>query len=117
VQPEFELATSDMIVQFVRRNLGVGCVMRDFARDYVESGLLFELRFNKMIPKRQFCVVRNTKMPMAPAAEKLLEIMELDAAAATKEADINGADGICKRYKETDINDADAYARGIKRSI
>lgn len=29
VQPEFELATSDMIVQFVRRNLGVGCVMRD----------------------------------------------------------------------------------------
>ena len=83
LEPEFELATSDMIVQFVRRNLGVGCVMRDFARDYVESGLLFELRFNKMIPKRQFCVVRNTKMPMAPAAEKLLEIMELDAAAAT----------------------------------
>ena len=83
VQPEFELATSDMIVQFVRRNLGVGCVMRDFARDYVESGLLFELRFNKMIPKRQFCVVRNTKMPIAPAAEKLLEIMELDAAVAT----------------------------------
>jgi hypothetical protein len=40
--------------------------------------LLFELRFNKIIPKRQFCVVRNTKMPMAPAAEKLLEIMELD---------------------------------------
>ena len=34
-----------------------------------------------------------------------------------KEADINGADGICKRYKETDINDADAYARGIKRPI
>ena len=67
-----------VIVQFVRRNLGVGCVMRDFARDYVESGLLFELRFNKIIPKRQFCVVRNTKMPMAPAAEKLLEIMELD---------------------------------------
>ena len=83
VHPEFELATSDMIVQFVRRNLGVGCVMRDFARDYVESGLLFELRFNKMIPKRQFCVVRNTKMPIAPAAEKLLEIMELDAAVAT----------------------------------
>ena len=34
-----------------------------------------------------------------------------------KEADINDADGICKRYKETDINDADAYARGIKRPI
>lgn len=77
IQPEFELATSDMIVQFVQKNLGVGCVVRDFAREYVDSGLLFELRFNKMIPKRQFCVVRNTKIPMHLAAKKLLQIMEL----------------------------------------
>ena len=68
----------ELLIEFAKIGLGVGCVMRDFARDYVESGLLFELRFNKIIPKRQFCVVRNTKMPMAPAAEKLLEIMELD---------------------------------------
>lgn len=78
IQPEFELATSDMIVQFVRRNLGVGCVVKDFAKDYVDSGLLFELRFNKIIPKRQFCVVRNTKIPMNTAAKKLLQIMELE---------------------------------------
>lgn len=77
IQPEFELATSDMIVQFVRRNLGVGCVVKDFAKDYVESGLLFELRFNKIIPKRQFCVVRNTRLPMNTAAKRLLQIMEL----------------------------------------
>ena len=75
IQPEFELATSDMIVQFVQRNMGVGCVVRDFAEEYIESGLLFELRFNKMIPKRQFCVVRNTKLPMHRAANKLLQIM------------------------------------------
>lgn len=77
VQPEFELATSDMIVQFARRNLGVGCVVRDFAKEELESGMLFELRFNKMIPKRQFCVVRNTKTPISMAAARLLEIMEL----------------------------------------
>ena len=77
VQPEFELATSDMIVQFAKRNLGVGCVVRDFAMEYLESGLLFELRFNKMIPKRQFCVVCSEKLPMSMAASKLLEIMEL----------------------------------------
>ncbi len=77
IRPEFELATSDMIVQFVRRNLGVGCVVKDFARDYVESGLLFELRFNKIIPKRHFCVVQNSKTPLSAAARKLLEIMEI----------------------------------------
>ncbi len=76
VQPEFELATSDMIVQFAQRNLGVGCVVRDFARESLESGQLFELRFNKMIPKRQFCVVRSTKLSISAAAQRLYEMLE-----------------------------------------
>lgn len=71
VQPEFELATSDMIVQFALRSLGVGCVVKDFAEEYLNSGMLFELRFNKIIPKRSFCVVRSNKMPLSSAAEKL----------------------------------------------
>ncbi len=77
IQPEFELATSDMIVQFALRNLGVASVVKDFAKDYVEAGLLFELRFNKIIPKRSFCVVQNLKIPLPTASRKLLEIMEL----------------------------------------
>ena len=76
VQPEFELATSDMIVQFAQRNLSVGCVVRDFARESLESGQLFELRFNKMIPKRQFCVVRSTKLSISAAAQRLYEMLE-----------------------------------------
>ncbi len=77
IHPEFELATSDMIVQFALRNLGVAGIVKDFAKDYVESGLLFELRFNKIIPKRSFCVVQNMKVPMPAASRKLLEIMGL----------------------------------------
>lgn len=76
LQPEFELATSDMIVQFVLRSLGVGCVVRDFAKEFIESGMLFELRFNKIIPKRRFCVVRSTKAPLSTAAEKLFRLLE-----------------------------------------
>lgn len=71
IQPEFELATSDMIVQFALRSLGIGSVVKDFALDYLESGMLFALRFNKIIPKRRFCVVRATKMPMSEAAGRL----------------------------------------------
>lgn len=75
LRPEFELATSDMIVQFALRSLGIGCVVRDFAREALESGRLFELRFNKMIPKRNFCVVKSDKTALPAAAAKLLEIM------------------------------------------
>lgn len=75
LRPEFELATSDMIVQFALRSLGIGCVVRDFAGDALESGRLFELRFNKMIPKRSFCVVKKSRGALSAAAGKLLEIM------------------------------------------
>lgn len=75
IRPEFELATSDMIVQFALRNLGVGCVVRDFAKPYLEDGRLFELRFNKIIPKRHFCVVTNPKNPLSVAARNLLDLV------------------------------------------
>lgn len=77
LRPEFELATSGMIVQFALRNLGIGCVVRDFAQEALESGRLFELRFNKMIPKRSICVVTNRKATLSTAAGRLLEILEI----------------------------------------
>lgn len=76
MNPEFELATSDMIVQFTLRNLGVGCIMRDFAQEYLEEGVLFALRFNKIIPKRHFCVVTDRKNPLSAAGRNLLEMMK-----------------------------------------
>ena len=75
IRPEFELATSDMIVQFALRNLGVGCVVRDFAAPFLERGQLFELRFNKYIPQRNFYVTVNRNVSLPAAATGLLEMI------------------------------------------
>lgn len=74
MHPEFELATSDMIVQFALRNLGVGNVVKDFAREYLREGSLFELAFEKKIPERDICIVTQKSCPLSRAAEKFLEI-------------------------------------------
>lgn len=76
INPEFELATSDIIVQFALRNLGIGNVVRDFAKQEIESGRLFELRFNKMIPKREFCIITDSKNPLSKAAKNLLDLIK-----------------------------------------
>ncbi|MBQ2745211.1 MAG: LysR family transcriptional regulator [Lachnospiraceae bacterium] len=76
MEPEFELATSDMIVQFAVRNLGVGCVVKDFAEKYLESGELFIARFDKNIPDRDMCIVTDNKNPMSVAGKKLLEMLK-----------------------------------------
>lgn len=76
LHPEFELATSDMIVQFALRSLGVGSVVRDFAQEYLEDGRLFELRFNKIIPRRQICVIRDEKGSISRAALEFLQMIK-----------------------------------------
>lgn len=78
-KPEFELATSDMIVQFAKRNLGVGCVVEDFASELIESGELFELQFDKQIPERDMCLIVDRRATMSVAATKLKELLEVEA--------------------------------------
>ena len=75
LQPEFELATSDMLIQFAVRNLGVASVVSDFAEKYIENGELFVLKFDKAIPEREFCIVSNERAPMSAAAEKLYDFL------------------------------------------
>lgn len=75
VVPEFEIATSDMIVQFVQKNFGVGCVVRDFASEFLEKGDIFELQMEKKIPERHICVVTNERMPMSNAGKHLFEML------------------------------------------
>lgn len=75
LRPEIELATSDMIVQFALKNLGVACVVSDFAREYVERGELFELNFESRIPDRPMFLVTNKKIPPSSASMKFLEML------------------------------------------
>lgn len=75
LKPEFELATSDMIVQFALRNLGIGCVVTDFAQKFIDSGELFELKFKRKIPPRHMCIVVSKRNPISTSARKLLEMM------------------------------------------
>jgi DNA-binding transcriptional LysR family regulator len=75
VKPEFELATSDMIVEFAERNLGIGCVTRDFAQDAIDRGTVFELTFDTPIPEREFYVATYQDKAIPYSAQRLLEMI------------------------------------------
>ena len=75
IQPEIELATSDMIVEFARRNFGVANVVYDFAREYLEKGELFELKLSAKIPKRSICVILERGKGLSAAAQRLLSFL------------------------------------------
>ena len=73
VQPEFELATSDLIVQFALRGLGIGYVTQDFAQPYLDRGQLFKLQLADPITRRSMCLITPTQFPMPLAAKRLIE--------------------------------------------
>ena len=75
LNPEFELANSDLIVQFAARSLGIGCVVSNFAQKLVEKNELFEIRLNIPIPKRSICIATQDKLPISPAGKKLLGLL------------------------------------------
>lgn len=78
ITPEFEIATSDMIVQFVVKNFGIGCVVRDFAAELLGTGKIFELQMEKKIPQRAICMAVNEQMPMSSAGKRLYELLLQD---------------------------------------
>lgn len=75
MNPEFELPTSDMLIQFAKRGLGVASVVKDFALEEIAKGELFQIMFDKSIPKREFCVVVDDRVPMTAAAKKMLDFV------------------------------------------
>ena len=78
LKPEFELAMSDIIVKFAGRNLGIGCVVSDFATEAMADGTLFELKFEEQIPRRNFCVITASSNPVSSAAKELLKMLGIE---------------------------------------
>lgn len=76
LKPEFELAMSDIIVKFAVRNLGIGCVVKDFALDALAAKELFELKFESEIPSRNFCIITGNSNPITTAAKELLNMLQ-----------------------------------------
>lgn len=72
--PKFELATSPQIVGFAARNMGIGCVVADFAKQAINSGKVKEIKISDPLPPRHICIIRNNDV-RSIAADKLLDMI------------------------------------------
>ncbi len=75
ISPEIALASYDLLLEFARVNLGVSCVVREFAQQYLTSGELFEVPTKESIPKRNIAMISLKNVSLTPAAAQLLEII------------------------------------------
>ena len=50
--PSYTFADADTILQFVLKDLGIGCLPEDYARSAIESGSVIECQFSPTLPER-----------------------------------------------------------------
>lgn len=72
--PKFELATSSQIVSFAARNMGIGCVVSDFAETAIASGAVRRIAVCDPLPSRHIYVVQSSDLH-SKAADELLNMI------------------------------------------
>lgn len=75
LQPEIELATSDLVVEFACRGIGIGCVVEDFAKRDIAEGRLKNIPLQKPFPPRSFVVAYLKKLPLSSGAKHFISML------------------------------------------
>lgn len=70
---DIELATSDLLLEFARRGIGVAGIVSDFAAADLASGKLFRVKLRRELPPRRFLLAYSKKIPLPSAAAQFIE--------------------------------------------
>ena len=70
ISPEIELGSHDLLLEFAKIKLGVSCVIREFSKQYLNTGELIELTCAPAIPSRQIGIASLKGVTLSTAAKK-----------------------------------------------
>ena len=69
-----EIGSMDLLIEFAKTGLGIGCVIREFVKNELESGALMEVTPpNLNIKKREVSYCVNSNIPLSSAAMDFLD--------------------------------------------
>ncbi len=73
--PAIELATTDLLLEFCKRGLGIACVVSDFAAPALASGELSSLTLSDPPAPRPLYLAYSSRLPLSAAARRLLSML------------------------------------------
>lgn len=76
IEPEIELGSHELLLEFAKINLGISCVISEFSQEYLNKKFLYEVRLTEVIPKRSIGVCSLKSVSLSPASEEFVEILE-----------------------------------------
>lgn len=76
VTPALELGNIDLLVRFAENDFGISCVIKNFVKDELDRGALFEIIPKEPIPPRSIGAAYLHSIPLSKAAQKLIHCLE-----------------------------------------
>ena len=84
LQPEFELGSVDLLVEFSRRGFGLTIIAREYIREELRAGELIEIPLAPPVPERHIGIATLKEVPLSAAARRFLDFVLEDAGADAK---------------------------------
>ena len=71
---DIEVENWDLMIKFARKGMGIGCVPREYAKKYLESGELFELNVRPALPVRGVGIALPKFVPASFAVKQFMNM-------------------------------------------
>jgi len=75
INPEIELGSHDLLLEFAKVDLGIACVVREFSEKYLVDKTLYEINLKDKIPKRSIGICSLKGVSLSPSSEKFVEYL------------------------------------------
>lgn len=75
LKPSMELASYSLVTEFTKIGLGIGYLTKDYIKDELKNGDLFEIKLKETIPKRSIGIAYSNKNPPSFAAKEMIRII------------------------------------------
>lgn len=75
INPEIELASYSLVYEFTKLGLGIGYLTKEFLKEELENGILFEVKTNPRIPSREIGLIHCDNKMLSNASKKFIEIL------------------------------------------
>lgn len=76
LQPEIELGSHDLLLEFAKINLGIAGVVREFSKDYLATHVLYEVELEEPIEARAIGICSLKGVSFSPASTCFMELLE-----------------------------------------
>lgn len=74
LNPDIEVENWDLMLKFARAGMGIGCVPREYAKTFLDSGELFEVNVTPSLPVRGVGIALPRNMPVPFALREFMAL-------------------------------------------